>query len=104
MAQQKQILHAEVNKMDPSKYFKPGSSGYVQTMQALSVINAAEKAGLKDEANRFRSDLEASILQAKESGWKNFSGFDMQREVIVKSLPSQIAAAAEFQNKNQQQQ
>lgn len=88
--------------MDPTKYFKQGSSGYVQTMQALSVINAAQQAGLTDEANRLRSDLEASIIQAKESGWKNFSGFDMQRKLIAESLPSQINAVATSKNKTEQ--
>jgi hypothetical protein len=87
--------------MDPSKYFKRGSVSYVQTTQALEVIDAAERAGMKDEAVRLRSDLEASIIQAKESGWKNFSGFDMQREVISKSLPAKINAMAESQAKTQ---
>jgi len=87
--------------MDPTKYFKQGSSGYVQTMQALSVINAAQQAGLTDEANRLRSDLEASIIQAKESGWKNFSGFDMQRKLIAESLPSQINAVVTSKNKTE---
>jgi hypothetical protein len=88
--------------MDPTKYFKQGSSGYVQTMQALSVINAAQQAGLTDEANRLRSDLEASIIQAKESGWKNFSGFDMQRKLIAESLPSQINAVVTSKNKTEE--
>jgi hypothetical protein len=87
--------------MDPSKYFKRGSVSYVQTTQALEVIDAAERAGMKDEAVRLRSDLEASIIRAKESGWKNFSGFDMQREVISKSLPAKINAMAESQAKTQ---
>jgi len=90
--------------MDPTKYFKQGSSGYVQTMQALSVIDAAEQAGMKDEAIRLRSDLEASIIRAKESGWKDFSGFDMQREMIAKSLPAQINALAASQSKTQEDQ
>ena len=91
-------------KMDPSKYFKQGSSGYVQTAQALSVIDAAEKAGLKDEAARMRSDLEASVIRAKESGWKDFSGFDMQREVISKTLAPQINAMATSSAKAQEEQ
>lgn len=90
--------------MDPSKYFKQGSSGYVQTAQALSVIDAAEKAGLKDEAARMRSDLEASVIRAKESGWKDFSGFDMQREVISKTLAPQINAMATSSAKAQEEQ
>jgi hypothetical protein len=90
--------------MDPSKYFKQGSSGYVQARQALSIIDAAEQAGLKNEANQLRSDLEASIIQAKESGWKDFSGFDLQREVISKSLPSQINAVTASQGKAQESQ
>jgi len=90
--------------MDPSKYFKQGSSGYVQARQALSIIDAAEQAGLKNEANQLRSDLEASIIQAKESGWKDFSGFDLQREVITKSLPSQINAMASSRSKLQEDQ
>jgi len=87
--------------MDPTKYFKKGSAGYVQTIQALGVIDAAEQAGLKDEASKLRSDLEASIIQAKESGWKNFSGFDLQRDLITRSLPQKINAIAASQTETQ---
>ena len=90
--------------MDPSNYFKQGSEGYVQATQALSVIDAAEKAGFKDEAARLRSDLEASVVRAKESGWKDFSGFDMQREMIAKTLPAQINAMSASSAKAQEEQ
>ena len=72
--------------MQPSDYFKEGSEGYVQTKQALDVINAARAAGLP-EAEQYQKDLEASISLAKQSGWKDFSGFDATRKMVFGLAP-----------------
>jgi hypothetical protein len=82
--------------MDPAQYFKPGSSSYVQATQALEVINAAEQAGLKDEAAKLRSDLEASIIRAKQSGGTDFSGFDSQRKFILETIPKRIDSTIKY--------
>ncbi len=72
--------------MNPSDYFKEGSEGYVQTKQALDVINAARAAGLP-EAEQYQKDLESSISLAKKSGWKDFSGFDATRKAVFGLVP-----------------
>lgn len=72
--------------MNPSDYFKEGSEGYVQTKQALDVINAARAAGLP-EAEQYQKDLESSISLAKKSGWRDFSGFDATRKAVFGLVP-----------------
>ena len=72
--------------MNPSDYFKEGSTSYVQTKQALDVINAARAAGLP-EAEQYQKDLESSISLAKKSGWKDFSGFDATRKMVFGLAP-----------------
>lgn len=72
--------------MNPSDYFKEGSEGYVQTKQAIDVINAARAAGLP-EAEQYQKDLESSISLAKKSGWKDFSGFDATRKAVFGLVP-----------------
>lgn len=72
--------------MNPSDYFKEGSTSYVQTKQALDVINAARAAGLP-EAEQYQKDLESSISLAKKSGWRDFSGFDATRKAVSGLMP-----------------
>ena len=72
--------------MNPSDYFKEGSTSYVQTKQALDVINAAKAAGLP-EAEQYQKDLESSISLAKQSGWRDFSGFDATRKAVFGLVP-----------------
>jgi hypothetical protein len=72
--------------MNPSDYFKEGSTSYVQTKQALDVINAAKAAGLP-EAEQYQKDLESSISLARKSGWRDFSGFDATRKAISGLMP-----------------
>lgn len=72
--------------MNPSDYFKEGSTSYVQTKQALDVINAAREAGLP-EAEQYQKDLESSISLAKQSGWRDFSGFDATRKAVFGLVP-----------------
>ena len=78
--------------MNPSDYFKEGSEGYVQTKQALDVINAARAAGLP-EAEQYQKDLESSISLAKKSGWRDFSGFDATRKAVFGLVPRVEAMA-----------
>ena len=72
--------------MNPSDYFKEGSEGYVQTKQAIDVINAAKAAGLP-EAEQYQKDLESSISLARKSGWRDFSGFDATRKAVSGLMP-----------------
>ena len=72
--------------MNPSDYFKEGSTSYVQTKQALDVINAAKAAGLP-EAEQYQKDLESSISLARKSGWRDFSGFDATRKAVSGLMP-----------------
>lgn len=82
--------------MNPEDYFKPGSEGYTQTRQALDVINAGREAGLPD-MDQYEQDLEASISLAKQSGWKQWKGFDATRQAIS-GLAPQVNAVAQQRN------
>ena len=82
--------------MNPEDYFKAGSEGYVQTKQAIDQINAGRAAGLPD-MDQYENDLKASIALAKQSGWKQWKGFDTTRQAINGLVP-QINAFAAKQN------
>ena len=84
--------------MNPSDYFKEGSTSYVQTKQALDVINAARAAGLP-EAEQYQKDLESSISLAKKSGWRDFSGFDATRRSIS-GLAGQVNSVLDKNNQS----
>ena len=83
--------------MNPEDYFKPGSEGYTQTKQALDVINAGRKAGLPD-MDQYEQDIEASISLAKQSGWKQWKGFDATRQAIAGLAPQVNAVAQQGNN------
>jgi hypothetical protein len=77
--------------MDTSKYFTPGTKGFILTEQALATIKQAENAGLKDQAAKLRSDLESSAQIAQQSGWRNMSGFTTQLQVVDDLVRSEIS-------------
>lgn len=72
--------------MNPADYFKEGSEGYIQTREALDIINAGREAELPN-MDQYEKDLESSILLAKQSGWKQWSGFDTNRKAISGLAP-----------------
>jgi len=84
--------------MNPADYFKEGSEGYIQTKQALDIINAGREAGLPN-MDQYENDLKASIALAKQSGWKQWGGFDASRQNInslVPQLQGQIKSKNEY--------
>ena len=85
--------------MNPKDYFKEGSEGYVQTKQAIDTINAGREAGLPD-MDQYEQELKASIVLAKESGWKNWKGFDANRQAI-NSIAPQINSVIQEKRKLQ---
>jgi hypothetical protein len=72
--------------MNPEDYFKAGTEGYVQTKQAIDTINAGRAAGLPG-MDQYENDLKASIALAKQSGWKQWKGFDATRQAIASIAP-----------------
>lgn len=82
--------------MNPADYFKEGSEGYVQTKQAIDIINAGREAGLPN-MDQYENDLKASIGLAKQSGWKQWDGFDSNRKVISSLVP-QIQSVVQSKN------
>ena len=85
--------------MNPKDYFKEGSEGYVQAKQAIDTINAGREAGLPD-MDQYEQELKASIVLAKESGWKNWKGFDANRQAI-NSIAPQINSVIQEKGKLQ---
>ena len=82
--------------MNPSDYFNEGSEGYLQTKQAIDVINAGRAAGLPG-MDQYEQELKASIAIAKQSGGKNWKGFDANRQAIA-GLAPQIQAIGKQKN------
>lgn len=72
--------------MNPSDYFREGSEGYLQTKQAIDVINAGRAAGIPG-MDQYEQQLIASIAIAKQSGGKNWKGFDANRQAIAALAP-----------------
>ena len=83
--------------MNPEDYFKAGTEGYVQTKQAIDTINAGRAAGLPG-MDQYENDLKASIALAKQSGWKQWKGFDATRQAIA-SIAPQVQNVVERGNK-----
>jgi len=83
--------------MNPSDYFNEGSEGYLQTKQAIDMINAGRAAGLQG-MDQYEQELKASIAIAKQSGGKNWKGFDANRQAIA-GLAPQIQVGVEQKNK-----
>lgn len=86
--------------MNPSDYFRDGSEGYLQTKQAIETINAGRAAGLPD-MDQYQGQLEASIKIAQQSGWKDWKGFDANRQAIAGIVPQiqEKGKSAESANK-----
>ena len=82
--------------MNPSDYFKEGSEGYLQLKQAIDVINAGRDAGLPN-MDQYEQELKASVMLAKQSGWKNWKGFDANRQAIA-GLAPQVQAMGKQKN------
>jgi len=82
--------------MNPSDYFNEGSEGYLQTKQAIDMINAGRAAGLQG-MDQYEQELKASIAIAKQSGGKNWKGFDANRQAIA-GLAPQIQAIGKQKN------